>query len=78
MAWPEQIFQVRDELNKYDRLPWHTAPEIARIMGWPKGRTYYWLDFMVKNYWITWRWHPNRHGWHATRQYGLPWLTKGR
>lgn len=78
MSWPREYLQMQGFLESHNWSPWHTAPEIAYFSGIPKTSLYRLLDRMIADKWIIWRWHPKRHGWHATRQYALPWLAKGK
>lgn len=76
MPWPQQYLDIRDEMLVYPHEPWWTGPELAKVMRWSRSKTDRWLQRMICDRWIIWRWHPKRHGWHATRQYALPWKAR--
>jgi uncharacterized protein YqcC (DUF446 family) len=78
MAWRSEYIAIQDEMRAHLFWVWITAPDLARMMGWTESKTRYWVDKMVKDYWLIWRWHPQRHGWLATRQYALPHNAKGK
>jgi hypothetical protein len=76
MAWPKEYIEINDRLISPYTQVWNTVPEIARLLHWSNGKTYYWIDRMVRDYWLIWRWMPRRYGWHETRQYAKPHRAK--
>jgi len=76
MPWPDEYSEIYSRLRDANTKVWNSAPEIARLMHWPKGKMYYWLDRMVRDYWLIWRWQPRRYGWHETRQYAISHRAK--
>lgn len=72
----DRILQVVACMERYPSIAWRSAPELAIKLKWEDGKTRYWLEKMVDIRYAIWRWHPGRHGWHATKQYALPHLAK--